>query len=585
MSVPATFYKNFDLEKDKINYAPIVLFAYNRPKHTLQVLQSLQRNKEAAFSDLIIFIDGLKANFTKEDEDKRAELIKYCESEKWCKNVQIHVSPVNKGLSRSVTEGITKVLDQYGKVIALEDDLICDDYFLSFMNRALDLYKEDEEVACISGYIYPVKDKLPATFFIKGADCWGWGTWRRAWKIYELDGKVLLSQIQKKQLQNEFDFNGSYPYTQMLSDQIEGKNNSWAIRWYASAFLQSKYCLYPGQSLIHNTGNDGSGTHAAENEKFDTQLKNQAVEIKKIEIKTDQQAYAAITHYFLEAFSKNAVQQKENILKKIYRKLVPEGLRKDLYELRNPIKEENAGWFGNYKNWEEVKKECIGYDSEAIFEKVKQATLKVKNGEAAFERDSVTFDKIEFDEKLLNLFKNILKENNKLSVLDFGGALGSVYFQYRQLLDKDADINWNVVEQGHFVEFGQKELQNKELYFYYTPQEVVNKIKKDVLLLSSVLSYLEEPYKMLNSLMDLSIKYIVIDRNLFLQNEERLTKQIVPRSIYEASYPCRILNEKKTIEMLSSHYTVVDTLDPYNGLEIDLGDKKAYFKGHILKLK
>ena len=148
----------------------------------------------------------------------------------------------------------------------LEDDLLTSPYFLDFMNEGLSIYEEDEKVISIHGYVYPISEKLPETFFLRGADCWGWATWKRGWDLFEPDGGLLLNKLEESKQTEEFDFNRSYPYTQMLKDQINGKTNSWAVRWYASAFLQNKYTLYPGKSLVSNIGGDGSGTNTGLNQ-------------------------------------------------------------------------------------------------------------------------------------------------------------------------------------------------------------------------------------------------------------------------------------------------------------------------------
>jgi hypothetical protein len=195
-------------------------------------------------------------------------------------------------------EGVTEVLNDYGKAIVLEDDHLSDVWFLKFMNDALGIYENDNDVACISGYIYPVKETLPATFFLKGADCWGWATWKRSWELLRTDGKQLLKELESKNLTSDFNFYNSYPYIPMLQDQIEKKNNSWAILWYASAYLENKYTLYPGKSLIHNTGIDGSGTHSGAGHEFDVVLENREVHVVRQMVKESKEVKKIIAAYF-----------------------------------------------------------------------------------------------------------------------------------------------------------------------------------------------------------------------------------------------------------------------------------------------
>lgn len=569
--------------------APIVIFCYNRPAHLTKTLNALKNNFLANESNVFIFCDGAKANASPEDLKNINEVAEICKNLTGFASVEVIKAAANKGLQNSVIGGLNFVLEKFEKVIVVEDDVLTSPYFLQFTNDALEKYKNNNKVLSIGSWNYYYNKGF--NFFNHMPDTIAWGTWRNRWKLFEPDGKKLYDQLVERNLMNTFNLGGRYNFENMLKLQYEGQISSWAIRWTAVAVLNNTLSLYPKISLSQHIGFDANATNSFENDyNKNIELAQSNISDFDMEVKEDPASVDAFLYIENEIKNSPSYLKKENPLQKLktnIAKHLPYRLKEAVKKLiRKEPEQEVSGWFGNYKNWEVVEKECAGYNNAAIFEKVKEATLKVKKGEAVFERDSVTFDKIEFDKKLLSLFKNILKQNNnKLFVLDFGGALGSVYFQYRQLLDKNAVINWNVVEQGHFVDFGKRVLQDNELYFYNSPQETVNKAKMDVLLLSSVLSYLEEPYKMLNSLMALSIEYIVIDRNLFLANEERLTKQIVPKTIYEASYPCWILNEKKVLETLSTRYQVLETLDPYNGLQVDLGDKKAYFKGHILKLK
>ena len=145
--------------------APIILFCYNRPEHTRKTLLSLKQNYLAEQSTLIIYVDGPKAEASEEQKNRIAEVKKVIREDQWCKDVMIIESDTNKGLASSVMQGVTETVNKYGKVIVLEDDLVSDTWFLKFMNEALTVYENSSDVACISGYIYPVKGILPETFF------------------------------------------------------------------------------------------------------------------------------------------------------------------------------------------------------------------------------------------------------------------------------------------------------------------------------------------------------------------------------------------------------------------------------------
>ena len=234
-----------------------MLFVYNRLKCTKQTLEALQKNDLASKSELIIYSDSAK---NKNDLEKVAKVRAYIKNIDGFKKIIIRKTKENIGLANSIINGVTKVVNEYGKIIVLEDDLVTNRFFLRFMNEALEAYKDEPKVASIHGYIYPIKN-LPETFFIKGADCWGWATWNNKWSIFESDGKKLLDNLKKKNLEREINFNDAYNYTKMLKDQIKGKNDSWAIRWYASAFLKDMITLYPGQSYVKNIGFGNEGTH------------------------------------------------------------------------------------------------------------------------------------------------------------------------------------------------------------------------------------------------------------------------------------------------------------------------------------
>jgi hypothetical protein len=279
---------------NKLNLTPIILFVYNRPWHTEQTVEALKKNELAGESDLFIFSDGPK---TANDENMK-KVREYIKTIDGFKSITIIEREKNLGLANSVVEGVTEIVNKFGKVIVLEDDLVTSRHFLRFMNDALNIYEQEEKVVSIHGYSYPVKSKLPETFFLKGADCWGWATWKRGWDIFNSDGSELLTQIYKRNLQKEFDFNGSYPFTDMLKSQMEGEIDSWAIRWYASAFLKNKLTLYPGKSLVKNIGMDGSGIHCKKDLKFLVKSHDVCIDVNKIDYVENINAKKKISKFF-----------------------------------------------------------------------------------------------------------------------------------------------------------------------------------------------------------------------------------------------------------------------------------------------
>jgi len=278
-----------------MNLSPIILFVFNRPDHTRRVIEALEKNDLASESDLFIYSDAPKKQ---PDEVKVREVRDYISGVTGFKKVTVITRDKNFGLANNIIDGVSTVVSEYGKVIVLEDDLVTSPYFLKYMNEALDKYEKAETVVCIHGYMKPVDVKLPDTFFLKGADCWGWATWKRGWEIYERDGRKLLKALLINNLTREFDYDGAYPFTQMLSDQIKGKNNSWAIRWQASAFIKNKLTLYPGKSLVQNIGNDGSGVHSDVSNLFDVKLSDSPVIITDIPIRENTYCRSALADFY-----------------------------------------------------------------------------------------------------------------------------------------------------------------------------------------------------------------------------------------------------------------------------------------------
>lgn len=248
--------------------APILLFTYNRYFHTKATVEALQKNKLASDSKLIIYSDGPRSN---KDLQEVNRVRSYLNTVDGFKEVKVYSKETNFGLAESIIGGVTEALNIYDQIIVLEDDHVTSPFFLDYMNQNLVLYSDTQNIASIHGYVYPVQG-LPSRFFLRGADCWGWGTWKRAWRHFNPNGQELFDQLKRQKLLKSFNFDNSFNFSGMLKSQIKGKNDSWAIRWYASAFLKEMLTLYPGTSYVHNIGNDASGTHNGDTSVFDTSL-------------------------------------------------------------------------------------------------------------------------------------------------------------------------------------------------------------------------------------------------------------------------------------------------------------------------
>ncbi|HAY33739.1 MAG TPA: glycosyl transferase [Bacteroidetes bacterium] len=293
------------------NYAPIALFVYKRFEHTLKTVEALQKNLLAENSDLIIFSDGAKKEV---DVPKIQKLREYLNTIEGFKSVKIIKREKNFGLAASIIDGVTTIINQYKKIIVLEDDLVTSPYFLKYMNAALTFYENQPKVAAIHGYVYPVKENLSDTFFLRGADCWGWATWERAWKLFNPNPLGLLNKLKSQKLLYEFDINGTTHNVKMLKNQAKGKVDSWAIRWHASVFIQNMLTLYPGKSLVQNIGTDGEGTHTNATDVYKVFLADNEIEIKEIPVTQDEKALRAFEHFFISI--------KPNFVSRFFKKLL-----------------------------------------------------------------------------------------------------------------------------------------------------------------------------------------------------------------------------------------------------------------------
>lgn len=260
--------------------APIVLFTYNRAGHTRNLIESLLKNEESASSHLHIYCDG-----PKDDADAQAvaAVRDFVHSIQGFAQVEIVESEENRGLANSVIAGVTDVVNRYGKVIVLEDDLVVAPYFLKFMNDALRVYADEPRVGHIQACDFTQNVSLPPTFLIKWTGSWGWATWQRAWKLFNPNGAQLLKQLEDRGLTRTFDFNGNYPFTRMLRRQIAGQNNSWAIRWNATLFLNNILSLNVGRSLVNNNGFDGTGTNCGGGDLYQSNLWLEPLPVVKIQ--------------------------------------------------------------------------------------------------------------------------------------------------------------------------------------------------------------------------------------------------------------------------------------------------------------
>ena len=309
--------------------APIVLFVYNRPDHTQQTLDTLAKNDLAQDSVLYVFCDGAKPNSSQNQLEKIAETREIIKSEKQkiiegkgnFKELIIKEQTQNIGLADSIVGGVSQVIEKYGKVIVLEDDIVTSKGFLKFMNESLDIYENEEKVTHISGYMYPINfesiNSEEQTFFYPSTSCWGWATWQRAWKHFNPNTEELLNQLQEKKQLKKFNLDNTYRFSYQLTLNIEGKIRTWAIKWYASSFLQNGLALHPKKSLVQNIGSDNTGDNSPKTNYFWHDQLAENVEVKAISIQEDKQILELIKAYY-RSFKLPFVQRIRGRLKLLF---------------------------------------------------------------------------------------------------------------------------------------------------------------------------------------------------------------------------------------------------------------------------
>jgi hypothetical protein len=278
--------------------APVALFTYRRSAHLVQTLRALQENAEASRSELFVFSDGGKSSSDAPDIEAVRDALRGIDG---FAATHIVYRETNYGLSRNITDGVSAVLASRPSVIVVEDDIVVSPYFLRFMNDALQTYRHTPRVGSISAYCYPVPASMPETYFIRGADCWGWATWRDRWCYYNPDSGALIAQLESQDLMHAFDFDSAANFSQMLKDHVVGRNDSWAIRWHASCYLRDLLILYPGRALAENIGHDGTGTHSTvADEAFDIKLSPTPVIVGGIPVEECVRARDAIKGFFIK---------------------------------------------------------------------------------------------------------------------------------------------------------------------------------------------------------------------------------------------------------------------------------------------
>lgn len=304
-------------------YSPIVVFAFNRPDNLRRTLAALAANKLASESDLTIFCDGPR---NEQEKCKTDEVRLVAHSASGFASVSVIEREINWGLKKSLVAGITAIVEKSGRIIVIEDDIVTSQFFLQYMNDALSCYADNPRVASISGFCVDHKVPYPPeTFFVRGGECWGWGTWNDRWKLFNHNGAELLTQIKKLNLVKKFDLNGSCPSTETLQAAVDGKVDSWFMFWTASIFLHDMYTLYPARTLVKNIGFD-SGTHYSGATYSQQPLSESQVVVEKQAVSENQIMIRAVGSWYKKNMKRRRLGRVIELLRATWRSIVVVGI-------------------------------------------------------------------------------------------------------------------------------------------------------------------------------------------------------------------------------------------------------------------
>jgi putative methyltransferase (TIGR04325 family) len=565
------------------NTVPIVLFAHARPRQLSQALEGLRVNNVQL---IYAFSDGARNPSEQDAVDRVRSLLHAVD---WC-DMRITERDENLGLGRSILAGVSRVLEEYDAAIVIEDDLVCVPGTYAYLVAALRHYAGDPRVMSVTAWTHPrviPGDVQGRPYFDGRTDCWVWGTWRRAWNGMDQPAASLMRRCRRRGID-------VYRYGADLPDMArhEGLRNIWAVRFAYLHLLHGGLCLRPGCSLVQNVGfGVGATNTSGEGEWAGNTVAARAIMPgvwpEPGEHPDCRQLWQRVYGGRADA-ARAGRAARVRTCKRVAGLLLPPLIKSAICRALPRRRLEPAygdgvhGWFGDYPTWAAAEAESSGYNQERIFDVVRRAVCEVRDGKAACERDGVVFDHVQYSWPVIaSLMAVAARESGVLNVLDFGGALGSVYWQARRFLQGLDSVRWSVVEQGGFVECGRREFENATIRFYDSIAACMAETRPNVILLSGVLQYVPEPWSLLEDITSLHVPYLLLDRTTCSTNgRNRLTVQNVPASIYKASYPCRLFDEAHLLSHLEDRYSLIEAFDAIDGRFPDV-----YFRGFFLEQK
>ena len=520
---------------------PVILFAYARPAHLVRVLGCLRENEIPL---LYAFADGARGA---DDAAAVAEVRALLRAVTWC-DVRLTERRENLGLGRNVLAGVSDVAERHEAFIVWEDDLICVPGTYAWLCAALQQYASDDRVMSVSAWTHPrvtPADVGAAPYFDARADCWVWGAWARSWRGMpaETAGEKMAAAAKRGVRPDAF--GADLP----VMAREEARKNIWAVRWLYHHLARGGLCLRPPWSMVEHIGFDAAATHAG------AALGWANPPLRPAPPRPDVWPPVA-RHPDCQALWTAAAGSPgiRATAKRLLRRIVPEAWLEPIVRRFFRVR-----WQGDFPDWAAARRSAGGYETREILERVSTAARAVRDGRATYERDGVAFQTPPPPWPALEHLRAIARRRGgRLAVLDFGGALGSLYWQLRAELAPLGDVRWRIVEQPALVERGQAEFANGQLEFYSTIREACDARMPDVVVLASVLPYVEAPLGILRELAGLGAEAIVVERTGFTTGGgTRLTIQHVPANIYRASYPCWFLDRAELLAALGRRYRLV----------------------------
>lgn len=540
---------------DSAPVIPVVLFAYERAEHLARALACMREN---AVPLILAYSDGPKSSAHAPGVAQVRQMLREID---WTE-VRITERPQNLGLGKNVLAGVTEVAAAHEMFIVWEDDLIAVPGTYDWMCAALRHYQSTPQVMSVSGWTHPrvtPPDIVDTTYFDGRSECWLWGSYARAWSGMDQSALAKIAALAKKGIAPN-----TYGDDLPLMAAREKSKNIWAVRWLYHHLQYGGLCLRPPWSMVEHIGFDQTATHASAELGWHNPPLQAAPAIGNWPAVIEHPACQGIWKMAAQAAPGGIGARLKRGLKRIVPAFVLSPIQRRFFRVR---------WEGHFSSWAAAEKASAGYDRETITRRLVRAARLVRDGACPYERDGVTFTTPPPPWFAHQAFISLAAAlNRQINVLDFGGALGSQFFQHRALKPFKFGWRWSVVEQPHLAKIGQREFQSAELRFFESVNDAIIHHAPDVLLLGSVLPYLQSPLETLAELLSARPQLVIVERTAFVTaGDARLTVQRVPRSIYPASYPCWFLSRAAFEATMGDAYEMIfdqgDPIETPAGLE------------------